>query len=404
MDEAKNQARNRGNMRTRFGNIVLCVMAAGLCMGMPAAGLLMTAANGFHVTGENRALAEFPTIHEAGDLLEFPHAFEEWFTDHLFFKNRLVAAKSWLEVNLFGELDSDKVILGNERPWLFHSSDDGQPLETYKHTNLFTDEQLAEIENNLSNLYLDLKDANIGFILMISPDKEQVYGDEYMPDWIKVQPGSGRTQQLIDYLSATLPELPVVYPRDALLRAKGTLAGVDSLYYESDTHWNRAGAYIASEELLQAIGRLTGNSYVGRTMTFLPSEPVEGDLQRMAQLGASFDSTEYEPESHRDVSVLREIRDVNDEAILLTSECADEAAMPVSVYLCGDSFRWNLSPWLEEGVARADIASRYYFDTEDLSMREPQVFVYMIAERYLKELSRLPGYNTAALPMPTESN
>ena len=55
---------------------------------------------------------------------------------------------------------------------------------------------------------------------------------------------------------------------------------------------------------------------------------------------------------------------------------------------------------VKETFANWIITSRYYFDTEDLMTRKPDVFVYMIAERFLQELSVLPGYNTMPPQMP----
>lgn len=386
----------------KIGNIILCVLSVFLCLGLPAAGLAgrLLYGEGETGNGENRVLAEFPVIREAGDLLTFPERFEKWFSDHLFFKSRLVELDSELKIRLFGELDSDRVILGTEKPWLFHCSDDGQPLETYKRINRFSEAELEKIAANLSDLQYELEDAGIGFILMISPDKEQVYGSEYMPDSVLVQEQVGRTEQLIGYLADVMPELKVVYPKESLLAAKGKLQNVASLYYESDTHWNKAGAYIASEELLRAIGEQLGQPYEGRQETFALHGTVEGDLQRMVQLGSSYNSSEYEALHHVNTECVREIRDRNDEAVLKTTECEDEGCLAASVYLSGDSFRWNLAPWLEEGIADFTAGSRYYFSTEDLAEQEPQIFIYMIAERYLHELSMIPGYNTAALPLP----
>ncbi len=387
----------------KSGNLILCVMFVLLCIGAPLAGAVMGGQKGSEegTKGqENRVLAEFPKIEDLSDLWAFPTEFEDWFSDHLFFKSSLVSLKSKLEAGIFGELDSEKVILGTRKPWLFHRSEDGQPLETYKKINLFSQEELEEIAENLGNLQWELQDAGIGFILMISPDKEQIYGSDYMPETIRVLPGESRTEQLLAYLSEALPELAVVYPKKELEGAKGQMEGVDSLYYESDTHWNKAGAWVAAEALLKEIGSQSGNAYAGADMTFHPEGTVQGDLQRMAQLGADYNSREYEAASHREVNVLREFRDQNDEVVLETTECGDEDCLPVSVYLSGDSFRWNLGPYIKENAARVTISSRYYFSTDDLAEQEPQVFVYMIAERYLHELSILPGYNTMALQIP----
>ncbi len=383
----------------QWGNRVLCVLFLLVCCGLPAVGLFSMAAGSAEPDEENRALAPFPKVESAADLLAFPSGFEDWYTDHLFMKSSFVRWKSELEIALFHELDSEKVVLGTKKPWLFHCSNDGQPLETYKHTNRFDEEELAEIAENVDTLRAELADAGIGFVLMISPDKEQVSGG-YMPSDIKVMGGKSRTEQLIGYLAEYAPEVSVVYPKDAICAAEGSFAGVDSLYYETDTHWNEAGAYIGAGELLRAVAEQAGLSYTPVETTFTKGEKTRGDLQKMVKLGAAYDSQKYVCGLDLPVTELDAVTDQNEEVIWESSEGTSEQALPVNVYITGDSFRWNLSPYVKQLTAHATISSRYYFDTEDLVMQEPQVFVYMIAERYLHELSIIPGYNTVALQMP----
>lgn len=399
-----------------MGNKILCGAFLLLCLVLPVAGMGAMLAGYTGSREENRALAAFPEITSWQDIEAFPEQFEEWYNDHLFLKSNLIEAKSRLEAGMFHELDSEKVILGTKKPWLFHCSSDGQPLETYKRTNRFSEDELAAIGENLWNLQSELGELDIRFVLMISPDKEQVYGGDYMPASIRVQEGETRTEQLVSYLKEQLPELTVVYPLEAIRAAKESGSVADLLYYESDTHWNRAGASIGAGELLAAIGQVTGQepSPIPGSFTALDPETgeiqkVRGDLQKMVQLGPDYDSLEYfrvtedgkaRVKEEEGLTWLRQIRDGNQEVVLETTQCDDGACMPVKVYLSGDSFRWNLGEYVKKGVAEATIGSRYYFDPEDLVAQEPQVFVYMIAERYLQELSLLPGYNTAALPLP----
>lgn len=365
--------------------------------GAEVAGLLSTAEN---QEEENRTLAEFPHPKQLEDWLELPEEFDLWFSDHLFLKTYFVRGKAETERILFGELDSEKVILGTQKPWLFHRSDDGQPLETFKKTNYFTETELFEIRENLDALQQDLNDCGIRLILFISPDKEQIYGEDYMPDKIRVMEGEGRTWQLIQYLEET-SKLPVVYPQEALLEAKreAQTQGVEALYYVSDTHWNEAGAWIGADALLKKIGCQMGEAYEGRLPSFENGPSFRGDLQKLSGLGREYDSHMYIPPPSQ-IQTLETIRDRNDEVIWEKSRSTSDQALPVSVYLAGDSFRWNLAGYIQEGVSDAVISSRYYLDPELLLEAEPDVFVYMIAERYLHELSIIPGINTAPLPMP----
>ena len=347
-------------------------------------------------TGENRTLAAYPELKNLRDLERFPAGFEAWLNDHMPAKTALVGSQSALELGLFGEMAQDKVVFGTSRPWLFNRSEDGQPLETYKRTNLFSEEELDRISQNLSEMQQDFSDAGIRMVLMISPDKEQIYGDDYMPSSVAVLENEGRTEQLIGALRKMCPSLPVVYPAELLRKGREK----EEVYYASDTHWNRIGACIACGALVDTLAEDTGSTWPGaeafrERYHFSEKEKKAGDLQKLVRLGEEFDSTEYDAQEARTAEVSDVSEDVRGEVIRERS--TNPEGLPLHVYLSGDSFRWNLTGFLQDSVSKSTITSRYYLDLEDVVSQEPDVFVYMIAERYLHELDRIPGYNTQAL-------
>lgn len=347
-------------------------------------------------TGENRTLAAYPELKNLRDLERFPAGFEAWLNDHMPAKTALVEAQSALELGLFGEMAQDKVVFGTKRPWLFNRSEDGQPLETYKRTNRFSEEELDRISQNLSEMQQDFSDAGIRMVLMISPDKEQIYGEDYMPSSVAVLENEGRTEQLISALGKTCPSLPVVYPAELLRKGREK----EEVYYASDTHWNRIGACIACGALVDTLAEDTGSTWPGaeafrERYHFSEKEKKTGDLQKLVRLGEEFDSTEYEAQEAR----MAEVSDVSEDARgeVIRERSTNPEGLPLHVYLSGDSFRWNLTGFLQDSVNKSTVTSRYYLDLEDVVSQEPDVFVYMIAERYLHELDRIPGYNTQAL-------
>lgn len=376
-------------------NIILTAAFLVLIILMPLAGSVIRGAAGEKASEENRTLAAFPEVHSLADLDAFPDRFTAWFTDHLYWKPPLVGLKTDLELTLFSELDSDNVIAGTKKPWLFYRAKDGEPLETYKHTNLFSEEYLQRVTDNLKELAGELQELDIGFVLLIVPDKEQIYGDSYMPKRIRVLEGPNRTEQLLKYLSENAPEIRTVYPA-GLLKEK---APEEDLYYTTDTHWNREGAYLAFGELLEALAEAEGLPAAQIPHSFMVTGAKSGDLQRLVQLGSSWDSVEKDAAEGFQLEVTDQLKDKNDEAVREAAVSTSQNALPVRVYLTGDSFRWNLTPFVEEGFSESVVTSRYYFDTEDLVMSEPDVLVYEIAERYLHELSSIPGYNTMALQL-----
>ena len=381
--------------KNRISAVFLTALFLILCGLWPVSACLLQGGTP-EDTGENRTLAAYPELKNLRDLERFPAGFEAWLNDHMPAKTALVGSQSALELGLFGEMAQDKVVFGTSRPWLFNRSEDGQPLETYKRTNLFSEEELDRISQNLSEMQQDFSDAGIRMVLMISPDKEQIYGDDYMPSSVAVLENEGRTEQLIGALGKTCPSLPVVYPAELLRKGREK----EEVYYASDTHWNRIGACIACGALVDTLAEDTGSTWSGaeafrERYHFSEKEKKAGDLQKLVRLGEEFDSTEYEAQEARTAEVSDVSEDVRGEVIRERS--TNPEGLPLHVYLSGDSFRWNLTRFLQDSVSKSTITSRYYLDLEDVVSQEPDVFVYMIAERYLHELDRIPGYNTQAL-------
>ena len=381
--------------KNRISAVFLTALFLILCGLWPVSACLLQGGTP-EDTGENRTLAAYPELKNLRDLERFPAGFEAWLNDHMPAKTALVGSQSALELGLFGEMAQDKVVFGTSRPWLFNRSEDGQPLETYKRTNLFSEEELDRISQNLSEMQQDFSDAGIRMVLMISPDKEQIYGDDYMPSSVAVLENEGRTEQLIGALRKMCPSLPVVYPAELLRKGREK----EEVYYASDTHWNRIGACIACGALVDTLAEDTGSTWPGaeafrERYHFSVKEKKAGDLQKLVRLGEEFDSTEYEAQEARTAEVSDVSEDVRGEVIRERS--TNPEGLPLHVYLSGDSFRWNLTGFLQDSVSKSTITSRYYLDLEDVVSQEPDVFVYMIAERYLHELDRIPGYNTQAL-------
>ena len=381
--------------KNRISAVFLTALFLILCGLWPVSACLLQGGTP-EDTGENRTLAAYPELKNLRDLERFPAGFEAWLNDHMPAKTALVGSQSALELGLFGEMAQDKVVFGTSRPWLFNRSEDGQPLETYKRTNLFSEEELDRISQNLSEMQQDFSDAGIRMVLMISPDKEQIYGDDYMPSSVAVLENEGRTEQLIGALGKTCPSLPVVYPAELLRKGREK----EEVYYASDTHWNRIGACIACGALVDTLAEDTGSTWPGaeafrERYHFSEKEKKAGDLQKLVRLGEEFDSTEYEAQEARTAEVSDVSEDVRGEVIRERS--TNPEGLPLHVYLSGDSFRWNLTGFLQDIVNKSTITSRYYLDLEDVVSQKPDVFVYMIAERYLHELDRIPGYNTQAL-------
>lgn len=386
-------------------------------------------------SSENRVLSEIKMPQTKDELFAFPESFSSWYNDHLPYKENLVAVKSELEISVFHELDSDHAILGTVKPWLFYKEPtDGEQIANYKHTNTFTDTQLSEIHAELSRIKDRLSGHGIDLALLIVPDKETIYGPDYMPQYIKVMEARpARTDILTEYLSQNAQDIKVVYPGEQLMAEKYSadtdpkyietyatdseqLKAAESsdflpLYYESDTHWNRIGAKIGFDALLELLN-MTDPAYheilkdISFTETayegipgFAPGDHMwnEGDIQKLCKLPAEYNSREFYPDSLPMALTSMEIFSPGGEVVYQQSVSTSEECIDKKIYFCGDSYRWHMVDYIREGFKESIIVSRYYLDLDDVIAASPDIFVYEIPERYLADLRTLPGVSKDAL-------
>ena len=84
------------------------------------------------------------------------------------------------------------------------------------------------------------------FKVLVGPNKSSIYS-EYLPDWFKISENNK-----VDLLNSVTENKYYIYPRSALLEAKD-LDNAHELYYKTDTHWNRLGAWIAFDDFIKKI-------------------------------------------------------------------------------------------------------------------------------------------------------
>ncbi len=326
---------------------------------------------------ENRRLKQFPVFNSL-TMKEFPREFEGYYQDNLPFRSFFITLYRITQYSLFKDIESNQIII-SDKGWLFYKDiNDGDPLADYKRINLFTEEELKKITENLTVLKRYLESRNCEFILTICPNKENMYS-EYMPKAIIRKKGISRTDQLIDYLTKHT-DINIIYPYQDLQNAKKT----DVLYYKIDTHWNAAGAYITAQKILELQGikikRLEelGIQYEKRTGEI---EKAGYDLARITGIEHIF----TEPYEY----VLKGIEKTEIKPVpSATNELRYTAPKPRlgKLMMVRDSFT-NLmipilSPYYEESV----YIIYHDFKQEMIDEEKPDVFIYEAVERYIPAL------------------
>jgi len=194
---------------------------------------------------ENRQLATRPvlTIDNYGT---FANEYTAYFNDNLQFRNKLVTLNSLVDYFVFDQSASKDVTKG-EDGWLFYN----ETLSDYQGTNLYTEETLESIKNDVLATQGYFNDKGIEFVIFIGPNKNTIYG-EYMPSYIEMNSEQSRVQQMVDYLKENT-DVKIIFPVEELQDVKEEHPELKQ-YFKLDTHWNYMGGYWASKPLLRELG------------------------------------------------------------------------------------------------------------------------------------------------------
>lgn len=172
----------------------------------------------------------------------FPWMFDRYFGDRLGFRPELLALRRRILLEALDDSTADLVWVGRDG-WLF--------TNTIGPFNL--PPPPAEAERRLAG-WVDalrarrdwLAKRGIRYVVVVAPEKSHVY-PELLPATIHRHPPPDRIRPLKDRLGDL-----IVDPTAALLAAKAT---TPQLYFQLDTHWTDAGAFVAYRELDARLAR-----------------------------------------------------------------------------------------------------------------------------------------------------
>lgn len=324
---------------------------------------------------ENRDLSAAPVIGQT-KIADFPDAFDNWFNDHLPFRNQLLELKGLFDYDVLHSTDSKSVIIGKDG-WLFYKGaqvNHEDPVADYQGTNLFTQEELEQIAANMTAARDELQKRGISFYIFLCPNKERVYS-QYMPDSYTRFNEGGRLQQVYDYLTQNT-DLTVVNAYDDL---KTYMAAhpTQQLYYKYDTHWNNIGAYVGTKTLTEKLG-----------FTQDPLEEIQisdqgessFDLARLLHLGNVLTKDHFYSLSKYTPHVMTTQMQPLGEQIRYTT---DDTAPGNKLYIIGDSFSTTSSAYYACHYKEAYLNFYYDYSLQSLEDEAPDTLVYETVERYL---------------------
>ncbi len=365
-------------MKRAVQNIYIAVVAVFLLV--PVAVFALIGKYTDTTNYENRTLAEAPILGETS-VDDFPSTFEDWFNDHLPFRNQILSLNGWIDYKFLHTSSSDTAIVGRDG-WLFYKGTARNGEDTvadYLGTNLFSDEELAQIADNLTAIQAYLKERGCTFYLFLAPNKESVYS-EYMPASYGAHTSYSRLQQVTDYLKDHT-DIPVINADDSLEAYKSEHPD-QQLYYKYDTHWNAVGAYVGTKELTNTL------SFDQVPLDECTIKEVGGytfDLARMIHLSQVLtDDPVYEIHGYTPHNLKME---ANDTGTQFTFE-TDDTAPGDKIFVVGDSFSAFSAPYYVCHFQHGFMTYYYDYSLSQLEEMQPTVFVYEVVERYLGNLAK----------------
>ena len=236
---------------------------------------------------ENRSLAKKPDFNRNTILTgTYSRQFEQWLNDRFRGRYKLITLFNHLEQLINGRVENTMIFEGEEG-FLFYKGENS--IANFQNKTLLTDVELLKIKEILEKRRRYLAMRGISFYVMIAPDKNRVYAENY-PNYIyKIRP-KGRAEQLVNYLQNQ--GFNILYPLQELRDARK----IGGVYYRLDTHWNTYAAYIAYDNIMRTISKdmeiqrlaledfLVGNEMEG----FAIPHYKRNDLVKMANISSKY--------------------------------------------------------------------------------------------------------------------
>lgn len=334
------------------------------------------------VNYEQRNAAQKP-VFSLNSINEYPGAYEAYFNDNLPFRTQLIEANSLIDFYLFRESPSEMVVLGKDG-WLFYNPGGVHynPIADYCGTSELSEEQIEQIASHLITARDTLEAKGKEFVLMITPNKECIYGSSYMSDDYPVVRQTTRSDVLVKYLRDNT-NLRIVYPKDELIKKIQENSDMN-FYFKSDTHWNHLGAYIGARQLLLELG-ITLPAMEELEIT--ENKGYSGDLVNMMGLSKyikndwDYSLSGYSEYTEISEEYLKEMEDP-EKFVKYSTVGKDDRR----VCILRDSYTTSMTPYITSQFNECYLLHRGIYTPELLAEIDADIVVLQLVEREIESL------------------
>jgi hypothetical protein len=352
--------------------------------------------NGLQPLEEKRRLASLSSAHVTlKRLAHFPREFEAYYNDHFTFRSSLIRFYNKFKLMVFDESPREDVILGDDG-WMFWAGD--LVLEDVFALDPFTQEELELLREIIEGKRDWLAERKATYVFLVTPNKHTLYR-EFMPEDYRRLSGPSRFDQLIAYLKEH-SDIDLIDLREPLQKLNNQY----TLYYRTDTHWNKVGGFFAYRHIIHELNqRLPNWNAVPRDIseyTITTTTDKGGDIAKVLALEDSHKEKYYHFQPHFESCLVRA-----DAPEYLGREWQHRA--PV-IYNCEgasgkmvifhDSYIGGLEPFLPEHFKRSVFLWMYHHDFNTLKQvveaEHPDLVIEQIQERLLEYIyleEKFPG-------------
>ncbi|WP_027206058.1 alginate O-acetyltransferase AlgX-related protein [Butyrivibrio fibrisolvens] len=320
---------------------------------------------------ENHVLVTIDDVIEANFIDKFA-TIENFNNDHLPYKNELSKINGLIDLYVFRNMESDSVVLGRDN-WLFYKKD--LCIEDYRGVVTLSEEEINRTIDAFTALKRYCDNNGIEIYVLVTPNKETIYGDYYLPKYIKKDNNYSRADTLCDVIEKNVG-IRVVFPKDKLdsYVDKGF-----QTYKKYDTHWNSIGGYIGTCELMAEMGCQIEPL---EEKIIINEKQISGDLANMVSLSSvlcddkSFSISDYEEE--KTYKILEERPEQNLDFFHVKSLAPQ---VDKKIVCIGDSFLEMMIPYIGTEFSESFFLHRANYQSGTIETIAPDIIVIDATER-----------------------
>ncbi len=293
---------------------------------------------------EKKAVPGVPAV---SDVItgKFQNSIETWLKQNIGFRGTFVKTDNQINFSIFNEFSRShprKILLGKDKQ-LFEE----HYIDAFNKKNSQPASTLQKKADALKELQEKLAARNVKFLLLVSPSKATIY-PEYLPEKYILRHAVSKK----DNYQIIMPMLKqngvnVLDGRELFLEMKKN--GIPQLFPSSGSHWSLYGGYLFGTRLIVKMEQLLGRHLVHMpAKKLIPSREPMGLDKDVARLGNLLFTrslfTEYiYPETYPG---------------------AQAGSYRPDILMLGDSFCWNIIPYLESNKVFSRLNFYYYFNTD----------------------------------------